>query len=543
MAWESPQEAPSFAPEAPSGGLPPAPPYPAYRTADGVYALLCLVLGYMGVRWLFFGRYGYGTTLCFALFAAATAIYLKRTGAPLTRAFFGWMVLLLVFGLSFSLYGQPLVSGLCGLLLLLAGTLWIGQGSRGLPLLRSGLPADLLRALFVYPFAAFPCGGGAARSLLKRLPLGRKGRGVLLGLLLALPVTLLVGVLLLRADAAFSSFAFSLLPDKPMEAIGRFLLHIFHLALGLPAALALFSLAFSSRHDLRKGVLEPEAWNRVQDRLHIAPRSVLYAAMTPVCLLYVLFFFSQSAYVFSAFSNYLPAGFTYADYARRGFFELCAVAEINFALVLLMQLLCKRKEGTDRAPAGLRVYTVLLGVFTLLLIATALRKMLLYIGSYGLTPLRVYTSWFMILLGGVFLLLLVRQAAGRFPLVKAMAVWIAVLSALLCFSGVNGWIARYNVAQYQNGSLRQMDVDLLDRLGPEAVPAAARLLEDEEEDVARAARFYLRRMDTYLKSHPAIEGNLAFERAKQVLEREDVRRTLQDRLLADEAASGAFDLP
>lgn len=77
----------------------------------------------------------------------------------------------------------------------------------------------------------------------------------------------------------------------------------------------------------------------------------------------------------SAFQNLLPAGYTYADYARRGFFELCGVAVLNLTLIALLQLFSRRDADTGKKPAAVRVYTVILAVFTLALIVTALRKM------------------------------------------------------------------------------------------------------------------------------------------------------------------------
>ncbi len=81
---------------------------------------------------------------------------------------------------------------------------------------------------------------------------------------------------------------------------------------------------------------------------------------------------SQLAYFFSAFSGMLPEGqgFTSAAYARRGFFELTAIAAVNILLLLLVLLLAKRGP-TGRISPGVKALSLFIGVFTLLLGATA----------------------------------------------------------------------------------------------------------------------------------------------------------------------------
>lgn len=72
------------------------------------------------------------------------------------------------------------------------------------------------------------------------------------------------------------------------------------------------------------------------------PNAMVYAAVTPICILYVLFFVSQFPYFLGGFTGELAEGFTYAEYARKGFFELCAVCCINFAVIGIMSFMAKQ---------------------------------------------------------------------------------------------------------------------------------------------------------------------------------------------------------
>ena len=217
-----------------------------------------------------------------------------------------------------------------------------------------------------------------------------------------------------------------------------------------------------------------------------------------------------------------------ADYARRGFFELCGVAVLNLTLIALLQLFSRRDADTGKKPAAVRVYTVILAVFTLALIVTALRKMLLYIDGYGLTALRVYTSWFMVLLGMVFLLVIASQLATRLHLARGIGAAFILLFALLNFADVDARMAAYNVEHYRSGDLETIDVAHLRGLSEAAVPAAYPLLRDQDAEVARQVRQWYRELETELENRPPMEWSLASYRAEKA-----IRLARRDHLLAD----------
>jgi hypothetical protein len=140
---------------------------------------------------------------------------------------------------------------------------------------------------------------------------------------------------------------------------------------------------------------------------HIVPTTITCSAVAPVCLLYVIFLISHFSYLTSALWGNLHADFSYAEYARQGFFELCAVAMINLVIIIFLNLFDKKADNNTTSKA-VKFFTIFMVVSTVILIVTALGKMFLYIESYGLTRLRVYTSWFMILLLICFVIIAIR---------------------------------------------------------------------------------------------------------------------------------------
>lgn len=204
--------------------------------------------------------------------------------------------------------------------------------------------------------------------------------------------------------------------------------------------------------------------------------------------MYLLYLLSQTAYFFSAFRGILPKDFTAADYARRGFFEMAVLVVLNLGMVGISHVLV-RKNG--KAPLSTQLFSLFLLLFSLVLIATSFSKMVLYVGSFGLTQLRVLTSLFMLWLALWVLSAVVTLFRPRFPHMKVAVLAALVLACAASWADVNTVIARYNVTAYQTGKLEAMDVMTFYFLGDAAVPYAAQLTEDKNESVAQDADAFL----------------------------------------------------
>ena len=171
---------------------------------------------------------------------------------------------------------------------------------------------------------------------------------------------------------------------------------------------------------------------------------VFYTAAAPILILYVMFFVSQASYFLSAFMGKLPEEFSYAEYARKGFFELCWIVVINLGIMMIMNLHSKN-SGKEKTGV-LKAYNIIFCIFTLILIATAVSKMVMYIDAYGLTVLRVYTTWFMLLCAFIFLVIFIKQFRPGMHMSKWISVGFTLMFAVLCFSRAEALIVKYNHA-------------------------------------------------------------------------------------------------
>ncbi len=300
---------------------------------------------------------------------------------------------------------------------------------------------------------------------------GRRSKAML-GLLCALPVLCVVVVLLSNSDAAFEGLTSRLFVDA-----GRVVSRLILAACLFPFLLA---LGFSLRKEADEG-------KKAKPRKGL-DTGFLAAFLGLLSAAYLVYLFSQLAYFVSAFSGILPKGyaFSYAEYARRGFFELCGVAAINLTILYLTLLFSRKKDG--RLPAVLRALGTFIDLFTLFLICTAMAKMILYIRQYGATVLRLGTSAFMLFMAVVFLALLVRFFVSKVRVLPVAAVTAAVILLVLGIGNLPGFCAKYNYTHYKNGDLPTVDVQYLFDLGDDGVPYLLLLRDDANEETANSAR-------------------------------------------------------
>ncbi len=298
----------------------------------------------------------------------------------------------------------------------------------------------------------------------------QRNRAALLGLVCAAPVLLVLVPLLIASDAAFEGLVGSL----NWDAAGRGLAA---LGLGAMTALLLFALLFTSDRG-------PEPLPN-RGRKGLEPAAVT-AFLGAVSAAYVLYLLSQFAYFTDAFRGLLPKDYSVAQYARRGFFEMCWIVAINLALIAGSLALCRRAE--DRIPGAVKALALFLCVFSLVLVATALSKMVLYMRSYGLTRLRVLTSVFMGFLAVVVAAEGLRLFVKRVPVIKLAVTLGALVLMALSLANVDGLVARYNVNAWKSGRLDSLDMNTICWLGDGAVPMLTELAEDPDSKVAERAQ-------------------------------------------------------
>ena len=460
-----------------------------------------------------------GPSLGFGLAAlallAGTAVYLHRRGHRFSRYSGGLLALCAVIAAGFLRSDDGGMKFLMILLLMAAPSLSFcaaaGQNRYS--------PAGVLSVLDAGRTAfglGFGCLGEMGRGLREAFrtsgTLGKKTGAVALGLLIAVPVMAVMIPTLMFADAAFEGLM-DLLPEFELEEA------MITVMLGGFLGIVLYTRGVALHHNPRSAA--PAKQPRGVNALTV--NTVLIA----VAAVYLVYLLSQLAYFSGGFSGILPEGYTLAMYARRGFFEMGWLCAMNLGLIALAVGLV-RKEA--KAPRLTRLLCLFIGLITVFLVAAASAKMLLYIGSYGLTRLRVLTEVFMVWLGVTTVLVCVWLFREKLPYMKVSVLLALVLCAGLFWADVDTQVARYNVRAYQTGRLETVDVEYLGTLSAGAVPYIQALTEDPA--TAQSAVHTLK--DYYLYDFGGLRGwNWAQARASEILAVYQPAETAQEEQIDD----------
>lgn len=296
------------------------------------------------------------------------------------------------------------------------------------------LPYDALNGFVLLPFGNFFLRIRTWWSFASRTR--REGKKIntsaLLGSILAvlLAVVLLVSALnhLSSADAGFGTLVESVTDFfgnniNFVNFIGNFLLSI------LVGAYIFGLISGGTRLSAERLAEWRGQIESALGALRIVPSAVWNACLAAFIAVYAVFFVLQGGYMFGAFTRTLPENFTVAEYARRGFFELCRVMALNFVLLWLvtrMSTLPVRKRGISLALC------VTLLAESILFAVIALSKLALYIDCFGFTPLRLQSTW-------LALVLLAGCAAALYSLItgrrscRAWMIFGAVTLSALCW--------------------------------------------------------------------------------------------------------------
>lgn len=516
---------------------PPEKPRYAYRLADRIAALAAWLLGYLFCVITPLSEHLWGGFAFMLLMFFGAFVYFRLTDktTPIRPLAMAVAAESLVLSVSFLITTNGFIRVLVFLFDCVAWfyTIYLLGDNTDELFPGQTFVRDLCRSVFVMPFSAKGHLFGALAGNKKDSQKSKLGGHVLwalLGLLIALCPTVIVGALL-SYDEGFTGIIETIFDNLlSLDTLGE---QLGNVILGLLVGLVIFAALLACRD--RRG--RPE--NRTDDTvvtegqplsIHFLPVTMICAALTPILALYVIFFISQWDYYVSALTGIRPEALTFAEYARSGFFQLCAVAGINAGLGLIACGLVKhnapdeQRPNRNPVPLALRVYMVVLSVFTLILIATALAKMILYVDSYGLTHKRVLASWLMIVLALCFVAVIVRQFIRKLNLTGTVVLIFLVCFTVLALCNLDGVIAKYNVGAALDGNLLAIGGDVLDDTGASGVLPALDFMEQTEgstDEAVIAAREdvknYLEEQAAQMQNRTWKEMNLPLLQAQKAL--------------------------
>lgn len=167
---------------------------------------------------------------------------------------------------------------------------------------------------------------------------------------------------------------------------------------------------------------------------------IAISATAVIALIYIYFCVIQVVYLFAGYGT-LPEGYTYAQYARQGFFQLLFICLMNLVLVLT-------GLGFFKESKVLKGVLLVISVCTFIMIASSAYRMLLYISVYQLTFLRIFVLWALCVIALLMAGIIGKTLKNTFPLFRYGLAVITCCYLILSFGQPDYWIARYNISAY-----------------------------------------------------------------------------------------------
>jgi hypothetical protein len=474
--------------------------YPAPPTSVAALLTAGVALGAVGDALLRApgGPVGLNLSLWVASVAFAALMLHRRAALALDRGRMAWLVIGVAFAAGLAWRDAPplklLALGCATLTFALAAHRHDASWVRRAGVLRYA-GALALGALHAWTAAALALVDGTRSTLREDAGRGSgwsKAVAVARGLVIAAPLVVVFGALFLSADAVFAKLVGNVLRFDFEWAASHILLF---------SILAWISTGYL-RGFLTGTELPPlrDLWRNGAPPVLASKRPMLGITETATTLamldlLFLLFVIVQFRYLFGgdALVQVTP-DLTYAEYARRGFFELVFAVFLVVPVLLAADWLLDRRTRRDdfvfRSLAGVQIGLVLA------IAASALQRLRLYHASYGLTESRFYAMVLLVFIGVMLVWLAATVLRGRRHAFAfgALASGLATV-ALLFVVNPDAIVARTNVARMSSAAVSvRFDVAYATSLSADAVPMLIDALPALPPDVqCPLARHMLRR--------------------------------------------------
>ena len=282
---------------------------------------------------------------------------------------------------------------------------------------------------------------------------------IIIGILMSVPILAIIIWLLSSADIIFKDLFLNI----PLSKIIKHFLIVTAITLYGISFLWAILKAFEERGS--------SLYSKIKWKLFLDP-IVLLTILVLINIIYIIFSIIQFTYLFGGDSFILPSSYTFAEYARRGFFELVIVAVINFGILIFGITFVKKDR--KKIFNSLRISLTLFVFFTFILLISAFYRMLLYEQVFGFTYLRIFVQAFMVMMFFLFIINIAYIWYLKLPIIKSYIVVSLAVYLVLNFINVDVIIARNNINRYIKTG--QIDMDYLKGLSYDVVPEMQRLI-------------------------------------------------------------------
>jgi hypothetical protein len=349
---------------------------------------------------------------------------------------------------------------------------------------RTNFIQDYLLTLFAIPWrlaVRAMATLGELISLRGVLSQHRPATFVIKGIAMALPLVVVFLLLFSSADLAFRKFLSNIVTLNLTEETWAQLIIVAVVTWGF---IGLFSYVLKhipgpANFDL--GLISPTKTHPTQ----------ITAFLGTISAIFMVFIAFQLRYFFGGGANISEQGFTYAEYAHRGFIELIIVAVLSLLLILVAERFVDQNDKGHARP--FQIVASIIIVEVMIIMSSALIRLVIYQDAYGFTTLRLYTTAFIIWLAALFFVFGYKIIKNRSDQFFAYSIFWAVLVfvGLMNLLNPDYLIARQNLRHVNYSG--QLDTHYLNSLSDDAVPG---LFETTNEQIIADLRERKHRLQT-----------------------------------------------
>lgn len=215
---------------------------------------------------------------------------------------------------------------------------------------------------------------------------------VVMGCFIGIPIAALLLLLLGNADKYFNTF---------INNIINGITNIFDIEFLIANIVFPFFIIFVLLYGVYINIIKHNEDELEENEKYDVNRVVVSTVLIIINSVFVLFLISELSKITTNFLN-IPNEYTYAKYAREGFFQLLVVTSINFGIIIFFLY----STNVIKENKTIKRLLILLIIFSIMLIFNSYYRMFLYINAYGFTILRLQVMLFLAMEFIIFMLLI-----------------------------------------------------------------------------------------------------------------------------------------
>lgn len=330
---------------------------------------------------------------------------------------------------------------------------------------------------------------------------------VVKSMIITIPIILVIIILLASADSIFGDIFIDIL-EKIINAFSKMkmstvVIKVILIILSFIYMLCVFDYIIS-KYKKDEGVRDTS--------FQIKDDFTIKMILTALNIVYMVFCYIQIKSLFLR-----NVDIDYAQYARRGFFQLMIVSFINLVTIII----AKKSEKPDQKNSYISIMSLIMIGFTFIILISSAVRMYFYESAYGYTLLRLLVYCALFIEAILFIPTILYIKDKKINLVKTYFTIILIIYVGMNFMNFDNIIAKRNVDRYIETGKIDMNY-IKAETGTDAVKQITRILEVNTytDNVKEEAGKHLKNIyDNVSETFDIREFNISKLLAKSLIEK------------------------